>query len=343
MQPRAFGLAIAIAAGCSHVPAPPPVAPAAPPSERMIIELSHAALDAYDRGDLATLRDQLAPGFVRFDSEKLHTLDQELAKLAKKPAHPPSATRQWREDHAYVRANDAVFIGLSVEHETGNEVHGNREDDGWYTMSWIRDGDRWRIAHWTWQRHHTELDNERDSWNQTFASSLGFNHQPNRLLVGSVAGQKPGRALDVMMGQGRNAVYLATQGWKVTGIDISTEGLRLARQAAAEQHVPLDAVEADADHYEFGTDRWDLVTMIYAGDDSALLEKLKPSVAHGGLFVAESFLAGPTSCCGGWERGALTKAFSGGGWDILRDEVVDDVPDWATNRATLVRFVARRK
>ena len=62
-----------------------------------------------------------------------------------------------------------------------------------------------------------------------------------------------------------------------------------------------------------------------------------------GLFVAESFLAGPTSCCGGFERGQLAKLFAGDAWEILRDEIVDDQPDWSTDRATLVRFVARRK
>jgi 2-polyprenyl-3-methyl-5-hydroxy-6-metoxy-1,4-benzoquinol methylase len=46
------------------------------------------------------------------------------------------------------------------------------------------------------------------------------------------------------MGQGRNALYLASLGWRVTGIDISDEGIRQAREAAAARLVdrpPLPA------------------------------------------------------------------------------------------------------
>ncbi len=48
----------------------------------------------------------------------------------------------------------------------------------------------------------------------------------------TVEGRNPGRALDIGMGQGRNAVYLATQGWDVTGFDPSSEGVRIARSNA---------------------------------------------------------------------------------------------------------------
>jgi SAM-dependent methyltransferase len=343
---------------CGHVVAPPAAGPttpgagaasgpattaAAPPTESVIIERSHAVLEAYDRGDLAALRDQLAPGFVRFDNQRISPRDQEIEKLSKRPAHPAVVTRTWRDQHAYVRANDAVFIGQSVERETGNDSHGNREFDGWYTMSWTRDATGWKVAHWTWQPHRTELERARDDFNEAYRQSVGFNHEPNRLLVDTIKGKPPGRALDLMMGQGRNAIYLATQGWAVTGIDIATEGLRLARAAAAKRHVALDAIDADAEIYDYGTAAWDLVTMIYASDSTPLVEKIQPSLRRGGLFVAESFLAGPNSCCGGFEPGQLTALFTGDMWEILRDDVVDDVPDWATDKATLVRFVARRK
>ena len=48
----------------------------------------------------------------------------------------------------------------------------------------------------------------------------------------AVQGRKPGRALDIGMGQGRNAVFLATQGWDVTGFDPSTEAVRIAKANA---------------------------------------------------------------------------------------------------------------
>lgn len=42
--------------------------------------------------------------------------------------------------HVYIGAHDATFIGLAAEHEIGNDSHGNREYDGWYTVAWTRDG-----------------------------------------------------------------------------------------------------------------------------------------------------------------------------------------------------------
>ena len=46
-----------------------------------------------------------------------------------------------------------------------------------------------------------------------------FTREPNALLVEAVRNRKPGRALDVGMGQGRNALFLSRNGWEVTGID----------------------------------------------------------------------------------------------------------------------------
>src|SRR5690348_2106617 len=96
-------------AACAAAPRAPAVKPApAPPTEAEIIAKSHAVLDAWDRGELTA--DMLAPGFVRFEEEKLH---DRASHLTGKP-HAPGETRTWAEEHAYVRANDAVFVGRSL-------------------------------------------------------------------------------------------------------------------------------------------------------------------------------------------------------------------------------------
>src|SRR5215831_21041860 len=53
-----------------------------------------------------------------------------------------------------------------------------------------------------------------------------FNHHPNAFLVECVRNRKSGKALDVGMGSGRNALYLASHGWDVTGFDIANVGYR---------------------------------------------------------------------------------------------------------------------
>jgi len=77
----------------------------------------------------------------------------------------------------------------------------------------------------------------RDEWQAAFfdktytSQTPRFNSRPNALLVETVSqlNRKPGRALDIHMGQGRNAVYLARQGWLVTGFDYSKEGIAAAQ------------------------------------------------------------------------------------------------------------------
>jgi SAM-dependent methyltransferase len=343
---------IALGAGaCGHAPAAAPTSPqaalqaaatAAPPASLAAIAAqSHALIEAYDRGDAPALDAALAPGFVKFENEHLTDRAGLLQGAGNKP-HPPDTTRIWNDEHVYLRDHDAVFIGMASEHETGNASHGNRAYDGWYTISWTVDHGAWKAAHWSWQPHRTSIENARDMWNGTYRQSVGFDHRPNHLLVDTVRGVAPGAALDVMMGQGRNAIYLAAQGWHVTGIDIADEGLRIARDAAAAQHLDLAAVQADAEAYDYGVARWDLVAMIYAGDSTQMIEKIKPSLRPGGRFVLEYFARRPDQPRGGFAEGQLAKLF-GDGFEIVRDEVVDDTPDWAQDRAKLVRFVARKR
>jgi len=151
-----------------------------------------------------------------------------------------------------------------------------------------------------------------------------------------------GTALDLMMGQGRNAVYLASRGWTTTGVDLSDEGVRIARETAAKQKLKLEAIVADVEHWDIGTARWDLITMIYAGTDGKLIERAKAGLKPGGLFVFETFSSEGERApgTGGAAKGELATRFQGG-FHILRDEAVEDTADWGT-KTTLSRFVAQR-
>jgi SAM-dependent methyltransferase len=233
-----------------------------------------------------------------------------------------------------------VFTGKATERQGGNDKKGGYKYVGWYLIEWVRRGATWQARLWTWQRGGEA--SMRDTWNDIYRNGLGFARQPNRLLVETVKGKKPGTALDVAMGQGRNALHLAAQGWKVTGVDISDEGLRIAREEATRRKLALQAIDANLDAFDFGKDRWDLVTMIYAGDKPAWIEKIKVGLRPGGLFVVEFFVKDPSGDGSGFAPGQLAKLFATG-FEILRDEVVEDEPDWALDRAKLVRFVARKR
>src|SRR6266508_3989501 len=85
-----------------------------------------------------------------------------------------------------------------------------------------------------------------EEWNRRYAGTeLLWTARPNRFLVAEATGLTPGRALDLACGEGRNAVWLAEQGWQVTGVDFSDVGLGKARRLAAQRGVEVDWVEAD--------------------------------------------------------------------------------------------------
>lgn len=84
---------------------------------------------------------------------------------------------------------------------------------------------------------------ERHDWDERYAGDdLVWKAEPNRFLVPEVARLAPGRALDVACGEGRNAIWLAEQGWHATGVDFSAVALDKARKLAASRGVE-DRVE----------------------------------------------------------------------------------------------------
>jgi hypothetical protein len=327
-------------AGRIDRPAPPP--PIAPPSTEEITKRSHDLLDAYDRGEIATLEPLLSAGMIHFEGGKPRTRDDDLAALRRrKPDAAFIASRVWSDEHVDVSADQVVFVGKAAETQGGNAKHGGYQWSGWYLLAWAREADAWKVRVWTWQ--HAGKASERARWNEIFRNDTGFEKQQNKLLVEVTKGLKPGTALDLAMGQGRNALYLASIGWKTTGIDFADEGVQIARAEAAKRKLELSTISADIDSWDLGTNRWDLISMIYPGDNhEPWIEKAKLGLKQGGLFVLEFFAGDPEHPDeGGYLPGQLAKAFATG-FTILRDDTVEDTPDWAIDHAKLVRFVARK-
>lgn len=82
------------------------------------------------------------------------------------------------------------------------------------------------------------------TWDRRYGEEA-WPDEPDDALVELVAGLTPGDALDLACGPGRNAVFLAENGWSVTGVDASPVGLALASTRAAAAGVALRLVEAD--------------------------------------------------------------------------------------------------
>ncbi len=353
MRRRLTVLCIAALLSCRGTPAdgthgaPADAGAAQSIDEAAVKAMTHALLDAYDRADEDSVAGTLGPAFVEFDERRLLPRDSVLTRLHKRVVrHAPPRTRTYGEEHISFTSNSAVFIGETVEHyprdgalpcEDGSCVTG--DFDGWNTLVWVRDGAAWKAASWQWVKGG--LDADREEWNAVYREGKEFNPAPNKFLMEMVKGRKPGLALDVAMGQGRNSLYLASQGWHVTGIDISDEGLRQAREAAAARKLTIEAINANADTWDFGIEKWDLIVLTYAGCDEKVVKRsLKP----GGLVVSELAHKDMNPRIG-IEADTLSSAYKDG-FTILRNEVVEDVGDWAWKdriRGKLVRFAAEKQ
>ena len=147
------------------------------------------------------------------------------------------------------------------------------------------------------------------------------------------------------MGQGRNAVYLARQGWSVTGFDLSAEALKAARANATAAGVRIEALKASYADFDYGTARWDLIVLIFAWapmDDPAFIARLRASLRPGGRIVFEHSTDDPAS-----PRPAVMHALKPSQlrgllaeFRLDRYEEVLDLGDWGGPDSQLVRAVA---
>ena len=108
-----------------------------------------------------------------------------------------------------------------------------------------------------------ERQERRAQWNQRHRDREIESDGPDATLVAQVAGLSPKRALDVACGSGTNAVWLASAGWRVTGVDWSAAGLKKARARATRAGVAVAWIEADLLDWTPPPAAFELVTALY--------------------------------------------------------------------------------
>ena len=131
---------------------------------------------------------------------------------------------------------------------------------------------------------------DRDDWNRRYAGEeLVWTAQANRFLVAEASGLPPGRALDVACGEGRNAVWLAERGWRITGVDFSDVAIEKARGLATARGVEGEWIAADLLDYRPEPLAFDLVLVFYLQLPAELcrpiLRAAAGAVAPGGTFL----------------------------------------------------------
>jgi SAM-dependent methyltransferase len=130
----------------------------------------------------------------------------------------------------------------------------------------------------------------REDWDARYAAVENlWAAKPNRFLVAEVGELEPGRALDLACGEGQNAIWLATLGWQVTGVDYSEVAIAKARGRAEREGVDADFVCADLVSYEPEAAAFDLVVVLYlhipSRERRLVLARAAAAVASGGTFL----------------------------------------------------------
>jgi len=261
----------------------------------------------------------------------------EAARKSEAAGEPAQANRTLSEVKVRRTGDTAVLIAILTRKQGDAPAISNRR-----TLTWVRQDGRWRLMHD--QSSLVGAAGESEYWSEYFrGDNQNFNRKPNSLLVATVAGLRPGKALDVGMGEGRNAIHLAKQGWDVTGIDRAEGALAVTRQKAIEQGVKITPILQSADEFDWGQDRWDLVALLYVPAVRGNVAKIRESLKPGGLVVIEAFLVPPASPTRGveYKPEELRKMFSDG-FEILRYEEAEGIADYGQKKEQLVRLVGRK-
>lgn len=190
----------------------------------------------------------------------------------------------------------------------------------------------------------------KEFWNTVFAKeTMKFRREASAFVQQVVEGRPAGRALDLGMGQGRNALFLASQGWQVTGVDISNVAIAEAQATAKRMTLPLTAIEQSLDDFDLGQGQWDLIVLSYmqfwlARQGEPQHARLVNALADGGLLAIEGFAAedAPGGPAMGFQTNQLLKAF-GGRLKVMEYRDSSEASDWKLGtRNRVMRLVAQR-
>lgn len=180
---------------------------------------------------------------------------------------------------------------------------------------------------------------DRGRWDRLYnTKSYVFGKEPAAFLRDHIELLPVGKALDIAMGEGRNAVYLAKKGFQVDGVDISEVALKKAKRLARENRVSVHTINADLNSYSIKPDSY-LVILNIDYLQRSLIPQIKRGLKRGGVVVYENFTVDQLENPGGKElrrdylltKGELKELFKD--FEVL---VYRETNDGQNARASLV-------
>ena len=125
------------------------------------------------------------------------------------------------------------------------------------------------------------------------SEAYAYGTKPNEFLAANVHLIPKGKVLSLAEGEGRNAVFLAKQGYAVTAVDASLVGLKKAIKLADENEVVVEFIHADLADFDLGENKWDGIVSIFCPLPSQLRKRLHRKVEialkQNGVFLLEAY------------------------------------------------------
>ena len=129
------------------------------------------------------------------------------------------------------------------------------------------------------------------NWEEHYTQAAEIDFTPAPLLIEAAEMLRPGRALDLASGPGRNALYLAGLSWSVLAVDRSAAAIGILRERATASRLSIETQIADLESGDFRIEpgTYDLISdFFYLQRD--LFSQMKEGVRPGGVVVAEIHL-----------------------------------------------------
>lgn len=134
------------------------------------------------------------------------------------------------------------------------------------------------------------LKADQKRWDTRFGrKEFALGKEPNSFLKKHIHLIPRGKALDIAAGEGRNAVFLAQNGFDVDAVDISEKGLKKAQKLAKGKGVKINTFLVDLNQYYITRERYDLIINFYFLK-RRLIPRIKKGLREGGKVIFETYL-----------------------------------------------------
>jgi len=134
----------------------------------------------------------------------------------------------------------------------------------------------------------------KDFWNERYsATEFVYGKKPNAYLKEKLIKFNPGTILFPAEGEGRNAVFAAVLGWKVSAFDTSTEGRKKALSLAKEHHVEIEYHTEELNGIGYKTSQFDAIALIFTHFPPEIrkeyFQHFNTYLKNGGFIIFEGF------------------------------------------------------